>query len=127
MRLTSPALAIRILRLGLGAVLLVFGVSKLADPVGWLGYLPPWLAGVLPIAPQQFFVGVGVLEAVLGALLVTGYALRVVALLAALYLLSVIVAVGANEIAVRDFGLLMALLALSVLARGDRLPQPPAP
>lgn len=116
--LTGPATTSLLLRLGLAAVLLTFGVGKFVDTVGWLAFIPPWMVPLVPIPLEVFMRVVGGVEVILGALLVIGWQVRVVAILVALHLAGVLIALGYNEIAVRDFGLFMAALALAALGHG---------
>ncbi|MDO8425131.1 MAG: DoxX family membrane protein [bacterium] len=114
-RFTGPSAAALLLRLGLGAVLLIFGYGKIADTVSWLGFVPPWMIGLLPMDPVQFLRVVGVAEVLLGVLLVVGWRVRIVAAVVALHLLTILAAVARGDLAVRDFGLFMAAAALGVL------------
>lgn len=115
MHLMTPATASLLLRIGLAVEFLVFGYGKLADTASWIGFIPPWMSPLIPIAPEQFLHTIGVIEIVLGALLVLGLWTRVVAVLAVFHLLGVLVALGYNELAVRDFVSFTAAAALVAL------------
>ena len=69
-RLTTPWWALRV---GLGAAALLAGLDKffnlLAD---WPAYLSPIAERVLPIAPTTFMHLVGVIEMVVGAVILAG-------------------------------------------------------
>lgn len=116
--LTGSATASLLLRLGIGGVLLIFGVGKFVDTVAWLSFIPPWAAPFVPLPLETFMRVMGTAEIVLGVLLVVGRWVRVVAVLVVLHILSVILALGYNEIVVRDGGLLMAACALAALGHG---------
>lgn len=103
-----------ILRFGLGITFLLIGISIWQEPELWGSFLQPWaasLAGGPTITTMMF---VAILDIALGILLIIGLWTEIVALIAALHLLSIIIGFGYNDIAVRDFGLLTAALALSV-------------
>jgi uncharacterized membrane protein YphA (DoxX/SURF4 family) len=104
-----------LLRLGLGVEFVIFGYGKLTDLPSWLGYIPPWMSPLLPLPATTFLQVVGGVELVLGLLLIVGLWVRVIAMLAALHLLGVLVALGYNDLAVRDFVAFMAALALAAL------------
>lgn len=111
----SPAQrdAIRVLvaRLGLGFVLIWFGVGELWQPAQWTGYIPGFLHA-LPQTPMILVHGY-VLFAV-GALLVLGLWTRPMAIVSCLILLSIVGTLmlngGGTSLYIRDIG----LLALSV-------------
>lgn len=102
-----------VLRFGLGAVLLWFGLSQLIAPVAWTSFLPSWIAGI--ITPETFVIINGLSEVVLGVMLLGGIFTRIIAILTALHLASILFSVGySSDIAVRDFGLMMAAIALAL-------------
>ncbi len=103
-----------LLRTGVAVVFLIFGIDKVFHVTEWLAYVPPWAAQFIPIDLTIFMYIQGVIEAVLGFSLLIGFWSRTVSFLCALHLAGIIVAVGYNEITVRDFGLFMATLALSL-------------
>lgn len=101
----------------LGFVLIYFGTSELLDPHAWFGYVPPFLANSGPLL--WMILVHGWILFVLGAFVVIGIELRVVSVLSALMLLSIIltlfVAGGLTSILVRDAG----ILGLAVLIAAD--------
>ena len=103
-----------ILRIGLGLVLLWFGVSEIVDPETWSSYVPMMVQSLLPISVNLFVTLHGIFEVLLAVLLLVGYAQRIVRVVAVLHLVSITIGVGYNEIGVRDFGLVMAALALAM-------------
>ena len=104
-----------LLRLGLGIEFVIFGFGKLTDLPSWIGFVPPWMSPFLPISTAMFLQAVGVGELILGVLLIAGLWVRVIAALSALHLLGVLIALGYNDLAVRDFVSFMAALALFAL------------
>lgn len=40
--------ALKTLRLGIGTVMVVYGVSQMVKPSGWYRYVPDWLDKILP-------------------------------------------------------------------------------
>ena len=107
-----------LLRTGIAVVFLIFGVDKFFHEDSWLAYVPVWAAKMIPIDMTLFMYIQGVIEALLGFLLLIGFWSRTVSFLCALHLAGIIVALGYNEITVRDFGLFMATLALSLREQG---------
>lgn len=94
---------------------LAFGLDKFFNLlVDWPSYLAPIFADMVMVTPQQFMYIVGVIE------IITGIAVLVVprygSLLVAVWLLSIILNLllipGFFDIALRDFGLFVAALAL---------------
>ena len=105
------ALSPIVLRIGIGLVIMWFGLQQIANPSGWVVYLPEFTKS-LPISQINFVLLNGYFELVFGALLIAGFYLRIVALLLALHMAGIVLSVGYNEIGVRDFGILTALVAI---------------
>jgi uncharacterized membrane protein YphA (DoxX/SURF4 family) len=103
---------------------IIFGFDKFTNLLThWTIYLAPVATSVVPIPPQTFMYIVGVVEIVAG--IAVAVRPRFGSLLVAVWLLGIIVnlLVLGNffDVALRDFGLLAAALALnrlSVAARG---------
>jgi hypothetical protein len=98
---------------------LMAGIDKFFDVLApWHNYLAPMVAGMLPVAPHTFMMAVGVVE-IIAAILVAakpsigGY---VVALWLWGIIVNLLLARGFYDIALRDFGLSLAALALARLA-----------
>ncbi|MFL6078649.1 MAG: hypothetical protein ACJ714_01840 [Ornithinibacter sp.] len=104
----------------------VFGVDKFTNwLVQWDQYLAPALSDRLPVSAHQAMYVVGVVE-VLAGVIVALHA-RLGALVVAAWLAGIIVNLllipGFYDVALRDFGLLLAAVALQRLAtRYDRRP-----
>jgi uncharacterized membrane protein YphA (DoxX/SURF4 family) len=97
----------------------LFGLDKFLNVlVDWPVYLAPWIDSIVPGSAQTAMYAVGVIEVVAGVLV----ALRpkwgglVVAAWLAGIILNLLTLSGHYDIALRDFGLLVAALALSRLA-----------
>ena len=100
---------------------IVFGLDKFAGLLtDWEKYLAPWVNGLVPGTAHQAMLAVGIVEVVAGVLVairpqVGGYVV-------ALWLAGIIVnlvSMGAYlDVALRDFGLLVAAVALARLAGG---------
>jgi len=101
-----------IIRIGLALVLLWFGIDEIINPENWFGYFPQSLIALLPFSLETFFMINGIFEIIIGILLFVGFKTRVVAFISALHLLSITIAVGYNDIGIRDFGLTMMAVSL---------------
>jgi len=99
---------------------IAFGLDKFAEVLtdDWEQYLAPWVNDIVPGSAHQAMLAVGVIEIVAG--LVVAIAPRYGAPLVAAWLAGIIinlVSIGDYyDIALRDFGLLVAALALAILA-----------
>ncbi|HLD06443.1 MAG TPA: DoxX family membrane protein [Candidatus Nanoarchaeia archaeon] len=97
-------------RIGLSAVFLWFGISQLADPGYFLGYVPDALAA----QGETLLLANGIFETVFGSLLLLGLFTRIAALLLGLHLLGIAGGLGYNDIAVRDIGLTLAAFSVAL-------------
>jgi hypothetical protein len=108
---------------------IAFGLDKFTNLLtDWPRYLAPWIDGLVPGTAQQAMYAVGVVEVLAGV--VVAVAPRFGGWLVAAWLAGIIVNLltipGFYDIALRDFGLLVAAVALARLAtryapaRGDR-------
>jgi len=108
-----------LLRIGFTVAPILFGLDKFAHVLtNWDKYLAPWIHDLLPGTVHQQMYAVGVIEVVAGLAVLLmprfgGY-------LVAAWLLGIIVNLvsigGYGDIALRDFGLLLAALTLARLA-----------
>ena len=118
--LSDPAYqAFLALRMTFVVAPIVFGLDKFANLLtDWPGYLAPWINDIVPGSAQQAMYAVGVVE--IGAGLVVALLPRFGGLLVAAWLAGIIVNLltipGFYDVALRDFGLLVAALALARLA-----------
>lgn len=104
-----------VLRLGLGAVMLWFGSQQLMDPIAWTAWVPEW---AIFLAPEKIVMLNGLLEVVLGSMLVLGVFVRPASAVLFIHLVVIIVDIGITEIGVRDIGIAAGLLALAFLGAG---------
>lgn len=118
--LSDPAYqAFLALRTAFTVAPILFGLDKFANLlVDWPGYLAPWIDDLLPGTAQDVMYAVGVVEIVAG--LVVAFAPRFGGWLVAAWLGGIIINLltipGFYDIALRDFGLLVAAVALARLA-----------
>jgi hypothetical protein len=107
---------------------IVFGLDKFANVLtDWPQYLAPWIDRIVPGTAQQAMYLVGAVEVLAGVLVAV--APRIGAWVVAAWLAGIIVNLltipGFYDIALRDFGLLVAAVALgrlaTVQARADRI------
>ena len=115
-RLTTPWWALRV---ALGAAAFLAGLDKffnlLAD---WPGYLSPLAAHLLPISASSFMHIIGVVEMVVGAVILAGYT-QLGGYVAAIWLLCIavqLVTTGKHfDVAVRDVAMAIAAFTLARL------------
>ncbi|MBS3147958.1 hypothetical protein J4219_03685 [Candidatus Woesearchaeota archaeon] len=98
-------LSIALVRTGLSVVFLYMGVDKFLRPDVWVIQMPPQMAST------QIVSVLGGLEILIGVLLLTKM-YKFGALGASGILVGAIGTLGLNDIAVRDFGLLLSALSL---------------
>ncbi|MFF0078773.1 DoxX family membrane protein [Streptomyces canus] len=108
-----------ILRTAFTVAPILFGLDKFANLlVDWPAYLAPWINDLVPGSAQAAMYAVGVIEVVAGV--AVGLAPRFGAWLVAGWLAGIIVNLltipDYYDIALRDFGLLLAAVALARLA-----------
>ena len=119
-RAADPAeQAFMILRAAFTVAPIVFGLDKFFHlMVDWDRYLAPALSGPLPFTPHQLMYAVGVIEIIAGV--VVAIHPRLGGPVVAAWLLGIIVNLlllpGFYDVALRDFGLFLAAVALSRLA-----------
>ncbi len=123
------------LRIGISLVFLWFGITQIFNPESFVGYLPeelyPHMAVVqhehmmqwthnlnLPSAKTLISAN-GLIELVLGILLIAGLLTRIVAGILSLHLFGIIISLGYNDLAVRDFGLMIATLTIFLFGPDD--------
>jgi uncharacterized membrane protein YphA (DoxX/SURF4 family) len=111
--------AFALLRLGLTVAPILFGLDKFFNVmVDWPQYLAPWINDIAPGSGQDFMYFVGVTEIAAG--IVVGLKPRYGAYVVAAWLGGIIVNLltysGYYDVALRDFGLMLAALTLARLA-----------
>ncbi|MGX9899869.1 hypothetical protein ACW0JT_07965 [Arthrobacter sp. SA17] len=101
---------------------IAFGIDKFTNfLVDWTSYLAPLATQIVPVSPQTFMYGVGVVEILAG--LLVAWRPKIGSLVVAAWLAGIIVNLllvpGFFDVALRDFGLLVGALALNRLASGQ--------
>jgi hypothetical protein len=123
---TDPAYQVfLLLRTGFTIAPILFGLDKFFNwTVDWTQYLAPWINDIVPGSAQDFMYFVGVVEIVAG--LTVLFAPWIGGFLVAAWLGGIVVNLLTNnppeyyDIALRDFGLFLAALALGRLALAFR-------
>jgi hypothetical protein len=115
--------AFRLLRTVFTVAPILFGLDKFFNVMtDWSQYLAPWINDIVPGNADQAMYVVGVIEIVAG--LVVAVTPRYGGLLVALWLAGIIVNLltlgDYYDVALRDFGLLVAAVSLSLLATPGR-------
>jgi uncharacterized membrane protein YphA (DoxX/SURF4 family) len=108
-----------LLRLGFTAAPILFGLDKFTNLlVDWSTYLAPWLDRRIPGSADEFMMAVGVAEIAAGLLVAIKPSIGglVVAGWLAGIITNLLTIPGYYDIALRDFGLLLAALSLARLA-----------
>jgi hypothetical protein len=114
-----------LLRAGFTIAPILFGIDKFFNwTVDWPQYLAPWINDIVPGSAQDFMYFVGVVEIVAGLVVLT--VPWIGGFLVAAWLGGIVVNLLTNnppeyyDIALRDFGLFLAALALGRLALAFR-------
>ena len=107
-----------VLRLGIALVFLWFGTQQLLHATSWTSYLPTFTTS-WSIKATTIVMLNGLFETIFGALLLLGVFVRSVALVLALHMFGILISVGYNEIGVRDFGLLIATIAIALNGKDE--------
>jgi uncharacterized membrane protein YphA (DoxX/SURF4 family) len=111
--------AFALLRLAFTAAPIAFGLDKFFNVlVDWPIYLAPWINDIAPGSGQDFMYFVGAIEIVAGVLvaLKPRYGAYVVAGWLAGIIVNLLTHSGYYDVALRDFGLMLAALTLARLA-----------
>jgi uncharacterized membrane protein YphA (DoxX/SURF4 family) len=111
--------AFSLLRLAFTVAPIAFGLDKFFNVlVDWPNYLAPWINDIAPGTGQQFMYVVGAIEIVAGisVALKPRYGAYVVAAWLAGIVINLLTYSGFYDIALRDFGLMLAALTLARLA-----------
>jgi hypothetical protein len=119
MKITRQKFGIHLLRLGLAGVFLWFGFSQLIDSLKWVSIVPDWAVALMHLPPAMIVMANGLAEVVLGSLLAMGFFVRITSFLLAIHLLIISLDFGLVATGIRDFGLVIATLALSFIYTKD--------
>ena len=111
--------AFALLRITFTVAPIAFGLDKFFNVlVDWPTYLAPWINDIAPGSGQDFMYFVGATEILAGVIvaLKPRYGAYVVAAWLAGIVINLLTASGFYDIALRDFGLMLAALTLARLA-----------
>jgi hypothetical protein len=117
---TRLSLSWNLLRFAYGAVLILAGLDKVFGTdliVYWPKYVSPFVAGILPVSVGAFLVFMGVVEIIVGLMLVTKFP-RIAGFLSIVWLLLIsvnLVILGFFDIAIRDVLLALGAFVLTEL------------
>ncbi len=108
------------LRIALGVVPIVAGLDKFTNLLAdWPGYLSPLAARMLPMSPAAFMHVAGVVEVIVGAAILLGYA-RIFGWVAMAWLAAIVLNLLATgrffDVAARDAVMAVAAFSLARLA-----------
>ena len=109
--INSKELAPVVLRISLALVFLYFGISQLNDPGLWSIFVPDFFV-VSGISANNLVILNGFIELVLGTFLLVGIYVRIASLILGIHLFGIAFSIGFSPIAIRDFGLAFATIAL---------------
>ena len=114
--------AYQILYIGFTALPIIAGLDKFVQLLAaWERYLAPAVAGLLPVAPRTFMLGVGIVEVLAGLMVAVKPVIG--AWVVGLWLVGIVINLligGAYlDIALRDFGLALGAFALARLAADE--------
>lgn len=115
--MNKNTIGLLLLRIGLGGVFLWFGIDKFIHPDIWVHYIPSWFPMLISVS--IFVLLMGIVETLVGFMLLAGFYTRIAAVLAVLMLIPIMISLGYNEIGVRDFGLLLLAFGLAFLGPGE--------
>jgi uncharacterized membrane protein YphA (DoxX/SURF4 family) len=119
-RLSDPAYqAFLLLRIAFTVAPIVFGIDKFFNIlVDWEGYLAPWINDIIPGSASTAMHLVGVVEIIAGiaVALKPRYGAYIVAAWLAGIVINLLTYSGFYDVALRDFGLMLAALTLARLA-----------
>jgi uncharacterized membrane protein YphA (DoxX/SURF4 family) len=117
---SDPAYAaFLLLRIGFTALPIILGIDKLTNILtNWEAYLAPWIVDTIPLSAHQVMLIVGVIEIVAGVAVAIKprYAAYIVATWLAGIIANLLSYPGFYDVALRDFGLLLAAITLARLA-----------
>jgi uncharacterized membrane protein YphA (DoxX/SURF4 family) len=108
----NTKLANQILRIGLGLTIIWFGLTQLMNPQDWIGFLPEWAFTQTIISTIGLVYINGIFETVTALMLIFNQHTKIASILLSIHMIFIIFHLGYNDLAVRDFGILVGLFAL---------------
>lgn len=99
-----------VLRLGLAFVLIYAGISIIRNPGDWIGFVPEWMEKI--VSRELFLTIHAYFEVMLGLAAIFNFWPRVLYLVTALDMLSILVFYGIDAVSFRDVGLLALAFGL---------------
>jgi len=100
------------LRLGLALTYLYSGYHLIIDPEPWLGYLPPWFAGFLPVSVELYLKFQGAGEILLALSFLSGIGISWAALAASFEFAGILIFYGIDLVSFRDIAILGSAISL---------------
>lgn len=110
----NPKYAPVVLRAGLAFVFLWFGLNQIIDQSIWVSLIPDWVVTLTGISAKTFVILNGVFEVGMAVLLAFGIQTRIVSALLFIHMFAIIADVGLTPVGIRDIGLMVALLSVSL-------------
>ena len=101
-----------ILRIGMAVVFLWFGFQQFLNTMAWIGFIPEEVLKIVPLEASTLVHVNGAFEIVFGFALLLGFFTRMSALFLSLHMFHITTVVGYDSIGVRDFGLMIAVIAV---------------
>jgi uncharacterized membrane protein YphA (DoxX/SURF4 family) len=96
-------------RMGVAIVFLWFGINQIINPELFFSYVPQIF---YQFGPSTLVLTNGVFETLFGSLLLLGVFTRLTSFLLSMHLLFIVIGLGYNDVAVRDFGLMLATFSV---------------
>lgn len=95
----------------------LFGADKFIHPASWIGWIAPWMEHVSGISRATLLQIAGGFELLLAAALLFPQKLvrRIAAWSMVMHLLFILTQTGFNDLFIRDFGLLLSVVAMALL------------
>jgi hypothetical protein len=115
----SAETAAILIRIGVGIVQAVFGISQFKSPHKWTSYMPGLIRFILPVSPETFMRVHAMGNLALGILLLAGLWMPVTIWLALAWWIWILPFAFYKDfsIGMRDTAIIMSLIALLVLIR----------
>jgi uncharacterized membrane protein YphA (DoxX/SURF4 family) len=103
--------------LGIAFVFIYFGIDKFMNPIIWIGWQPAFMDGLLGFSKANWNSVFGVIETIIGLLILFPKTRWIGALIASLHLIPIIYITFLSDIAVRDIGLFSMAIYLFLSTR----------